>query len=98
MILVEEMKIKRHHQEASILFASIVIPFLFLLLRGYPPIIGKLTDRLNFSSLLLHQQQHQIHQVVSLLGHLQLGHQKAGLVRPGVESQAREGYGPQLLR
>ena len=90
--------IKRHHQEASILFASIVIPFLFLLLRGYPPIIGNLTDRLNFSSFLLHQQQHQIHQVVSLLGHLQLGHQKAGLVRPGVESQAREGYGPQLLR
>lgn len=80
------------------LCASIVIRFLFLLLRGYPPIIGKLTDRLNFSSLLLHQQQHQIHQVVSLLGHLQLGHQKAGLVRPGVESQAREGYGPQLLR
>lgn len=32
-----------------------VIRFLFLLLRGYPVIIGKLTDRLNFSSLLLHQ-------------------------------------------
>merc|ERR1712216_834237 len=37
--------------------------------------------------------EHQIHQVVSLLGHLQLGHQKAGLSDPVLRAKLAKGMG-----